>query len=157
MKAIVSLAVKNFVVQWAVFPILLALTVMIPNIGNYEGDYFPVIKNFEIVSRKATVDDRVEITFLYDKVRDCKIVASVWSVNTARKYWTQFDVFTPFSGEEVKRTRTVGSWESTVVMAAPSTFKDSPMMITFYHDCWGPLFWTTQTIAVKQPTQSEAK
>ena len=128
-----------------------ALSILTEQAGAIEGHYFPVVTNYTVTEITPSPDGHIAVSVQFEKIRNCKYMDQNWSVETQRGYWTEYEMITPEDGGKAPRSKAVGYWTAHWILQAPAGFIGKPMKATVYHSCWGPLFWTTETIIVEQP------
>jgi len=110
------------------FPILYLLIllgfipIMWPIFSQYEGEYFPVIKNVQISDTKE-IETGLVISLSFDKVRSCEFVGLSWFNQIGNRIIIQFESTSaslPYS-RPVYNNQKAGPWELTGLKSLENT------------------------------------
>lgn len=113
--------------------------------GLIDGKYFPVVGDFRLVNERPTDDGRVSIDLNLKKLRTCRFVAIEFYMQSDDAYWYYTPVIVdPAAGHGV--TIPVGAYSVTFKLSAPSWLIGHPIKAVTHHKCYGPTFWTTDTV-----------
>lgn len=140
---------RNFFLMWlAIFlpSAVIFLSMLTSTVGVAEGKYFPVIRNFHITKRSLADNGLMAVDVSFSKVRDCQYADMNWSVKLANGFWLEVPVIFPEDSGYPPRSREVGDWTAHWVIGVTAPYLRAPLKVVVYHECWGPLLWTTQTI-----------
>lgn len=152
----------QFALGWALAPFVALMVIIVPDFGIYEGELFPVIKDFHIVAKSPTSDGYIHVEVEFDKVRAClpgdhdktnnkdDRDALDLSIQIIPGVWERFNVSYPEDNGFPYRSRPIGSWHTTWIVDAPAQYIYNPIHIDTYHLCWGKDLWQTKTQLLKQ-------
>jgi hypothetical protein len=111
----------------------------------YEGKFFPVVQNFEIIqARQGPTDLESEIYVSFDKVRNCEYVGITWDWRSGGNYVRVPLILNPPAGSTPTRPvgpATAGPW---IVQIPPDQILGASR-VTLNHRC--SLLYITQTHA----------
>lgn len=141
-------ATKRFLTSLVLFFIACIVLVYGPRIGELEGYYFPVMKNFQIISRTRTEDGLIAIKIKVDKIRECNFVDQVWSIKTEDRIYSEQEMIEPKHQDPISVPKGTYVWD--LVLATPFKYAHNPLRVVVHHRCWGNLFWTTETVELDE-------
>jgi hypothetical protein len=146
---------RKFLAGLLMLPAALFVVAVGPKIGAYEGDMFPVVKDYVITEKIPTSNGEFDVVVAFEKVRGCSFMDQNWSIEIAENVYQEFQQVFPEDGIDRPRTRPLGKWRQRWHIKAPVALIDKPMRLIVYHKCWGPLAWETETRAIDQHEVSE--
>ena len=114
--------------------------------GRLEGRFFPVAKNYQVISTEAA-DDGITVDLLFQKVRDCKFKGLDFYILNHSMSWIDVPVASTSDPAKLPYSRPLGDYEVSWKLNASKSLVSNPMKVVTHHVCWGLIPWDVETVS----------